>query len=72
MRTRDILPQAVKCKRCGYVWIKRVRRPKVCPKCKSAYWNKKKTRDGNYRHKELEYAREEILSARQADAEAII
>jgi predicted Zn-ribbon and HTH transcriptional regulator len=30
------------CERCGHKWAPRenvVARPKVCPKCKSAYWN---------------------------------
>ncbi len=32
------------CKRCGYgskdhLWIPRIDNPKVCPKCKSPYWN---------------------------------
>lgn len=36
----------LQCKRCGYgsgsgdhPWIPRVEDPKVCPKCKSPYWN---------------------------------
>jgi DNA-directed RNA polymerase subunit RPC12/RpoP len=30
-----------KCERCGHEWLPRVQRqePKVCPKCKSPYWN---------------------------------
>jgi predicted Zn-ribbon and HTH transcriptional regulator len=33
-----------KCERCGYEWIPRddKREPKVCPKCKSPYWNSPK------------------------------
>ena len=28
------------CKRCGYEWYPRTpQKPKVCPKCKSAYWD---------------------------------
>jgi len=31
------------CKRCGHVWKARKGSvPKVCPKCKSPYWNKEK------------------------------
>jgi hypothetical protein len=31
----------LKCKRCGHSWVpRRVNLPKVCPKCKSPYWNK--------------------------------
>lgn len=34
----------LQCKRCGYgtgdhPWIPRVEDPKVCPNCKSPYWN---------------------------------
>jgi predicted Zn-ribbon and HTH transcriptional regulator len=29
-----------KCERCGYEWVGRSKNePKVCPKCKSPYWN---------------------------------
>jgi len=29
-----------KCERCGHEWIARgTEEPKVCPKCKSPYWN---------------------------------
>ena len=32
-----------KCLRCGHDWASRMDRlPKVCPKCKSPYWNKPK------------------------------
>ena len=40
---------AFKCERCGHIWLPRnatdklnnleAEKPKVCPKCKSAYWN---------------------------------
>lgn len=32
---------AWKCERCGHEWLPREkdREPKVCPKCKSPYWN---------------------------------
>jgi len=30
----------VKCKRCGHVWvIRRPEKPRLCPKCKSVYWD---------------------------------
>lgn len=33
----------LECKRCGHEWIPRKpQKPKVCPKCKSAYWDKEK------------------------------
>lgn len=34
----------VKCGRCGYSWVKRKETPKVCPGCKSPYWNKPRQR----------------------------
>lgn len=27
------------CKRCEHGWIARILNPKVCPRCKSPYWN---------------------------------
>ena len=33
---------AYKCERCGHIWMSRENsrdEPKVCPKCKSPYWN---------------------------------
>lgn len=32
---------AYKCERCGHIWVPRNynNEPKVCPKCKSPYWN---------------------------------
>jgi len=33
----------LKCERCKHKWVPRTtREPKVCPKCKSAYWNEPK------------------------------
>ena len=33
--------EKLKCKRCGHQWYPRKpKKPKVCPKCKSPYWNK--------------------------------
>ena len=31
-----------KCERCGHEWISRIKNPKLCPKCKSAYWDVEK------------------------------
>jgi len=33
------------CERCGHVWRARTEKdPKVCPKCKSPYWNEPRKR----------------------------
>jgi len=35
-----VLPR-LKCKRCGHEWHpRRTVKPKVCPKCKSPYWDR--------------------------------
>lgn len=28
------------CKRCGFSWIPRITEVRICPKCKSAYWDR--------------------------------
>jgi predicted Zn-ribbon and HTH transcriptional regulator len=34
-----------RCYRCGHIWIQREEdKPAVCPKCKSPYWDKPKTK----------------------------
>ena len=39
-------PPSLKCKRCGHDWIQRgIELPKVCPRCKSPYWNKKRRKE---------------------------
>ena len=30
------------CKRCQHSWSSLAAEPRVCPKCKSAYWNREK------------------------------
>lgn len=43
------LPPTLKCKRCRHEWTPRVKDVKVCPRCKSPYWNeelKKNNTDG--------------------------
>lgn len=32
----------LKCKRCLHEWVARKKEIRVCPKCKSPYWNKKR------------------------------
>lgn len=35
-----IMLEGFQCERCGHQWVKRGEdEPKVCPKCKSPYWN---------------------------------
>ena len=36
-----ITVEGLKCERCGHEWIPRdmKEKPKVCPKCKSPYWD---------------------------------
>ena len=35
----------LKCNRCNHSWYSRTpNEPKVCPKCKSPYWNKERVR----------------------------
>lgn len=36
-----------RCERCGHEWLPRKgEEPKVCPRCKSPYWNIPRKRDG--------------------------
>lgn len=40
-----IMLSGYKCERCKHTWIPRdKRKPLVCPKCKSPYWDRKKRR----------------------------
>jgi len=37
----EITLKGYKCERCGHEWVPRDKtEPKVCPKCKSPYWNR--------------------------------
>ena len=41
----NILIKGNKCYRCCHEWISReMKKPAVCPKCKSPYWDKPKTK----------------------------
>lgn len=33
------LPPQLECKRCGHKWTPRQNNVKICPKCKSPYWD---------------------------------
>lgn len=37
----EIIAKGFQCERCGHKWIPRdiEQEPRVCPKCKSPYWN---------------------------------
>src|SRR4029077_9276348 len=37
----------IKCSKCGYIWARRVDRPKVCPKCCYRFKEKKKEKRDN-------------------------
>jgi hypothetical protein len=36
----------LKCFRCNHIWAYRVKNPKVCPRCSSFLWQKKKIKRG--------------------------
>ncbi len=40
----EVLIEGYKCERCGHEWAPREKdqAPKVCPKCKSPYWDRPK------------------------------
>ena len=43
------MPEAIiagfRCERCEHTWVPRTnRRPTICPKCKTPYWDKPKLR----------------------------
>ena len=38
----QIKVQILECKRCGHNWIPRKTEVRMCPKCKSAWWDKEK------------------------------
>ena len=40
---------AYQCERCEHIWVPRsyIKEPKVCPKCKSPYWNVPRQKERN-------------------------
>lgn len=45
MTTKIQLPPELECLRCRHKWIPHIETVRICPKCKSAYWDTpKKTR----------------------------
>lgn len=43
-----ITVQGFRCRRCGHTWVPReaAQPPRVCPKCKSPYWDRERERKG--------------------------
>jgi predicted Zn-ribbon and HTH transcriptional regulator len=43
----EITMKGYQCERCHHKWVPRedTERPRVCPKCKSAYWDKKRLKE---------------------------
>lgn len=43
-----ILLNGFRCERCGHEWVPREKgiEPKVCPSCKSPYWNRPRKNKG--------------------------
>ena len=37
--TAGVIRPLHKCKRCGYSWEPRMKDPRQCPHCKTAYWD---------------------------------
>ena len=54
----EILIQGYKCERCGHIWVPRkneygvIERPRTCPRCKSAWWDKPKPSENENDKKE--------------------
>ena len=40
----EITVKGYRCERCGHEWIPR-KKPRQCPKCKSAYWDVPKEKE---------------------------
>ena len=41
----EVTVNEVKCLRCGYGWVPRKPDVRICPRCKSAWWDKIKIKD---------------------------
>jgi len=42
MRKMATIAIGLDCKRCGHKWLPRQKEIRICPKCKSPYWDKEK------------------------------
>jgi len=38
-KLKIVLPKPLTCKRCGHEWVPRQVDVRICPKCKSPYWD---------------------------------
>jgi Zn finger protein HypA/HybF involved in hydrogenase expression len=45
----DVEISELTCKRCGKTWIPRQKTVRVCPKCKTAYWDTVRTRKSQFK-----------------------
>lgn len=53
LKLNEVKPVTCLKKGCGHTWTpKTLKKPKVCPKCMSAYWDTV-SKQGNYKRKEL-------------------
>ena len=52
------------CERCGHTWIPRDKEqePRVCPKCKSPYWNRPKRPQNIIREEQAEVSNGQSIS----------
>lgn len=58
--------KAFQCDRCGHAWLPRLKideKPTICPKCKSAYWDKPRRVD--LARTELEQARHSLQNKKR-------
>lgn len=64
--TETVTIHYARCERCGHEWKRRSSGvPKVCPKCKSPYWNKERTRSEGKAEVTSKRERYEKLSSRR-------
>lgn len=35
-----LIPRTLRCKRCDHRWVPRKKEIRICPKCKSPYWDR--------------------------------
>jgi len=43
----EITIQKLACVRCGHTWVPRKKEVRICPKCKSAYWDRPRRKPKN-------------------------